>query len=157
MTDHIHISAARILDAPSSVVYNVIADYHTGHPLIVPKPYFQKIEVVSGGIGAGTTLLVTMRVLGTTSLLRHLVSEPEPGTVLVETDLDTGDQTTFTVSPMTGSTQTQVNISTIMTTRPGIRGQIERRLIPLIMRPAYRKELRFLEAIAQRKMGSPGA
>ena len=155
MSDHIHISAEGTLNAPSSTVYNIIADYHTGHPLIVPKPYFQRIEVESGGVGAGTTMIVTMRVLGITSRLRHQVSEPEPGRVLVESDLDTGDQTTFTVTPVSAGNQAHVSIVTQMKAHPGIRGQLERRLIPRVLRPAYQKELRLLEAEARRRMVMP--
>jgi hypothetical protein len=158
MADHIHISAEGTLNAPSSTVYNIIADYHTGHPLIVPKPYFQRIEVESGGVGAGTTMIVTMRVLGITSRLRHQVSEPEPGRVLVESDVewpDTGDQTTFTVTSVSAGSQAHVSIATEMKAHPGIRGQLERRLIPPVLRPAYQKELRLLEAEARRRMVMP--
>ncbi len=159
MAQQIHISAENTLDAAPSVVYSVIADYRTGHPLITPKPYFQGIQVESGGVGAGTLITVTMRVFGVTSQLHHKISEPEPGRVLVESDLDDeASQTIFTVVPANGGKQAHVDISTTMRGHPGIRGQIERWLIPFIMRPVYQKELRLLEAVAQQWMvATPGA
>jgi hypothetical protein len=155
MARQIHFSAEDRLNADAGVIYDVIADYHTGHSLIIPKPPFQGLHVESGGVGAGTVLRVTMRMLGTTTHLHQQVSEPEPGRVLVETNLDGNLQTTFTVVPTSASgSQAQVSISTVMYARPGIGGQIERWLIPWLMRPVYRKELKLLEEVARRKMAT---
>ena len=125
------------------------------HPLIIPKPPFLGLHVESGGVGAGTVNTVTMRVLGTTTQLHQQVSEPEPGRVLVETNLDGNLQTTFSVIPTTASgSQAQVSISTVMYVRPGLGGQIGRWLIPWLMRPVYRKELQLLEEVARRRMAT---
>ena len=35
-------------------------DYRTGHPRILPKPYFSGLEVLSGGYGAGTVFRTTV-------------------------------------------------------------------------------------------------
>ena len=36
----INISEAAVIPAPSAVVYDIITDYNTGHPSILPPEYF---------------------------------------------------------------------------------------------------------------------
>jgi hypothetical protein len=148
----VRIHAEGIINASTQAVYDIIADYRTSHPEIVPRPYFQGIQVESGGVGAGTVIAVTMRVLGTTSVMRQRVSEPEPGRVLVESNLDGTLDTTFTVAPVSGSEdrQSKVSITTLMQAHAGVRGAVERWLVPRILQPAYQKELQLLQAVAQR-------
>ena len=43
-----------------------------------------------------------MQVLGVERVYREVVSEPEPGRVLAETDADAGVTTTFTVDALDG-------------------------------------------------------
>jgi hypothetical protein len=49
----ITISASAVVDAPAVTVYGVLADYHEGHPSILPRPPFGELVVESGGTGAG--------------------------------------------------------------------------------------------------------
>src|ERR1044072_1519141 len=94
------VKASAQVEAPAEVVYNIIADYRNGHPHILPKQYFEWLEVEQGGRGEGTVIRFQMRVLGQTRVLRAVVTEPEPGRVLVETDTGgAGPVTTFTVEP----------------------------------------------------------
>src|SRR5688500_9099663 len=90
------VSASALMHAPPQAVYAIIADYHHGHPQILPKPPFVSLAVEQGGTGAGTVIRVHMRVLGQLHMVRAVVTEPEPGRVLVETN-DNGSVTTFTV------------------------------------------------------------
>jgi hypothetical protein len=92
--------ASATINAPAALVYSIIADYRDGHPHILPKPYFLGLEVERGGFGAGTVIRFRVRVMGKTQAFRAAVTEPEPGRVLVESDLDGGPQTTFTVEPL---------------------------------------------------------
>jgi hypothetical protein len=55
---------------------------------ILPKPYFTKLEVEQGGMGAGTIIRIHMRVFGAERILRQRVSEPDPGRILVEQDME---------------------------------------------------------------------
>jgi Polyketide cyclase / dehydrase and lipid transport len=154
----IRIHAESMLDVSAQVVYDIIADYRIGHPEIAPKPYFQGIEVESGGVGAGTLITVTMRVLGTTSTMRQRVSEPVPGRVLVESNVDGTLDTTFTVTPADGGDERRatVSITTLMQAHSGVRGSVERWITPRILRPIYQKELQLLEALAKRRMAETG-
>jgi len=68
------VKASAKVDAPSEVVYGIIADYRTGHPQILPRPYFEWLEVERGGRGEGTVIRFQMRVLGQTRVLRAAVN-----------------------------------------------------------------------------------
>lgn len=144
----VSVSAEAAIDAPPAVVYGLIADYRRGHPRILPSPYFQDLIVEQGsGVGAGTLIRYKARLGGVTRELRAQVTEPEPGRVLVETDLDTGVRSTFTVAPRDEGRGTHVTIATEFPPR-GLRGWLEamfaRRLLPKI----YALELANLARIA---------
>jgi len=85
-----------------------------------------------------------------------VVSEPEPGRVLVEQDIDSVQNvaTTFTVLPLEQGQKSHVEISTTLNSSPGLKGFFERIVVPIVFPPIYRKELKLLEAVAQ-KRGTP--
>jgi Polyketide cyclase / dehydrase and lipid transport len=143
----VRVSADAVVDAPPAVVYGLIADYRHGHPRILPEPYFQDIVVERGGVGAGTAIRFKARLLGVTRELRATVTEPAPGSVLVETDPDTGVITTFTVTARDGGRASHVTIATDLPAR-GLRGRLEamfaRRLLPKI----YALELQNIARVA---------
>lgn len=141
----IRTQASHEIDARPEAVYNVLADYRTGHPAILPKPEFGDLVVEAGGRGAGTIVRFTMNVLGTTRTFRQAISEPQPGRVLQEAD-ETGDVvTTFTVEPLAGGKRSRVTITTETRASPGLRGLVERLVSPRVLRGLYRRELRQLE------------
>ncbi len=141
-------SATAVIQARPQELYAIIADYHHGHPQIIPKPPFVSLEVEEGGIGAGTVVLVFMRMLGQNQTLRGVVTEPEPGRVLVET-YDTGSATTFIVDPHPDGQQATVTILTVMVKRPGLGGLLESWFVPRFLRPVYVRELAQLGQVAQ--------
>jgi len=140
-------SASALIQAPPQDLYAIIADYHQGHPQILPKPPFVSLEVEEGGTGAGTVIRVQMRVLGQLQTFRSVVTEPESGRVLVETN-DNGYVTTFTVEPRADGQQAYVTIATEISGRAGILGALERRFVTRLLRPVYVKELEQLAAVA---------
>jgi hypothetical protein len=93
-------SASAVIDAPADVIYGIIADYVSHHPNILPDIYFDGLEVLEGGYGAGTRLNVFAVIKGSKQTLEMGVEEPKPGHVLTETDLNGGMKTTFEVTPM---------------------------------------------------------
>ena len=145
--------AVDILDARPEDVYATIADYHKGHPSILPKKNLYDLQVEQGGYGAGTIIRFKARILGGEQSFHHRVSEPEPGRVLVEQDIEPGQNvtTTFTVTPLKDGKKSQVEICTTLNASPGLRGLVERLLVPLANPPIYRKELKLLEAVAQQR------
>jgi hypothetical protein len=133
-------------------VYATIADYRQGHPNILPEEFYD-LQVEQGGSGAGTIFRYKMRVLGVEQSYYQRASEPEPGRVLVEQDIDSVQQitTTFRVTPVEPGQKSHVEISTTMRPSPGVRGLIERLLVPMINPRIYQKELKLLEGVAQRR------
>ena len=125
------------IDAPPSAVYHLFADYRTGHPRILPKPYFSGLEVLSGGYGAGTVFRTTVTVMGVKTHYHMTVSEPVPGHILVEEDTKLGVRTSFTVEPAAGGTQSRLTIATTWPPKPGLLGWIERITTAGFMRKIY--------------------
>ncbi len=148
----IKVKAEAILDARPEDVYATIADYREGHPSILPKKSLYDLRVEEGGYGAGTIIRFKSRVLGVEQSFYQRVSEPEPGEVLVEQDIDTIQNlvTTFTVIPVGEGQKSLVKISTTLNASPGIKGFVERVVVSFFPR-IYRKELKILEAVAQKR------
>ena len=149
----IKVKTKAVLDARPEDVYATIADYRKGHPSILPKESIYDLQVEEGGYGAGTIIRFKSRVLGVEQSFRHRASEPEPGRVLVEQDIDTVQNltTTFTVIPVEQGQKSQVEISTTMNASPGLKGFVERVVLSIFNPPIYRKELKLLEAVAQKR------
>jgi sugar/nucleoside kinase (ribokinase family) len=142
------VRASATILAPPERVYGIIADYRDGHPRIVPPKYFRWMRVESGGIGEGTTIAFGMRVLGVTRTLRAIVSEPEPGRLLVETYPKEGFATSFIVDPE-GAAASRVTIVTGLNRRSGLAGAIELFLTRKVLPGIYRKELQRLAEHAE--------
>src|SRR5262249_9019518 len=146
--------SARIGAAPARV-YAVIADYREHHRKIVPLEYFPRLEVIEGGVGAGTRTRVEMSVLGQSRVFEQLVSEPEPGRRLRESNLDGSGVTTFTVDQEDGGASAHVTIATELVARPGVSGLLERLFTSVMLPRIYRKELAQLAAYVASWKSSP--
>ncbi len=147
------VSASATIPARPERVYSLIANYNDGHPRILPKQ-FTNLVVEQGGIGAGTVIRFQMSVFGKSQAYRAAITEPEPGRILVETDLDAnGALTTFTVNPGSAPADSDVTISTELRVRGGILGKIEKILTTLLLRPMYVKELENLARVATGPFG----
>ena len=90
-----------------------------------------------------------MKLMGRTRSFRAIISEPEPGRVLVESDLDNRVVTTFTVEPRESNRQSFVTISTEIESRKGILGLLERKLMTRLLEPIYEKELKQLASVVE--------
>jgi hypothetical protein len=143
--NQIKISASKIINASPANIYAVMSDYRVGHPAVLPKPFFSKIVVVEGGPGAGTVIEVHMDVYGTKRVFHQVVTEPEPGRVLMERDEDAGVVTSFTIDPTDNTNQSCVTIATESRLSPGIQGFVERLFNPMIIDRIYKQELEQLD------------
>jgi len=149
-------TVSRIVQAPTEPIYRIIADYRKEHPRILPDKYFTYLEVEQGGYGAGTIINFSMRILGRTQTFRSLITEPEPGRWLVETDTKSGMATTFQVVPTNNASLTEVIISTELKSRSWLEGQIAK----FILKKIYRQELDLLADLAEshvRAVNSPSS
>lgn len=138
-------SAAKIIDAPVERVYQIIADYRHTHPLILPEKYFLSLEVEEGGFGEGTIVRFQMRLLGQTRSFRARVTEPEPGHILQETDLASGVQTWFRVSPADSQDCSEVTITTEFQAPDALQAFVAR----IMLEKVYRQELDLLDRLAE--------
>lgn len=135
----VQVHAEKLVAAPAASVYRVLADYSTHHPRIMPPDNFSNLEVESGGIGDGTVFHITTRVAGKRQRLHMRVTEPEPGSVLWETNIDTGVVTEFRVSG-NGSNATLVRMSSQWDAH-GLKGWLDRLLAPRLMHRLFAKQL----------------
>ena len=146
-TPHFTVEHTSFIPAPAQQIYSVIADYHIGHPSILP-PQFRNMVVVKGGRGAGTMTHFEVHAFGRTQKIRHEVFEPEPGRVLMEKDLDSATTTRFILDPADGGTN--VTITTQMPRKPGIAGAIEKWLSKRFLLGLYKVELGKLSDVVTR-------
>jgi hypothetical protein len=151
------VEASRVINASAARVWAILADYQEGHPAILPPKYFRDLEVVEGGVGAGTVITFQMHLLGATSSARMVVSEPEPGRILQETDASTGVTTTFILDPQGGGQGVRVTFRTELRSRGGPFGVLERFLVRGALRRVYAEELSLLAALAEKGAQTPGA
>ena len=142
------VSASGHVGASASQVYAIIADYQRHHPHIVPPQYFGRLDVLEGGVGAGTRTRVEMHVLGKRRVFEQVVTEPEPGRVLMEENTDGSAVTTFTMEA-SGEGSSHVTIATEFPLHPGIQGVVERLAVSLLFPRIYTRELaRLAEYVA---------
>lgn len=151
--------ASRSIGASAAVTYRLIADYQGGHQRILPAKYFGNLRATKGGYGDGTEIAFEMYPFGmkrAAQQARARVTEPEPGRVLVETDLDRGFVTAFTVEP-TGPSSARVEFVTTVPRKPGILGAIEKLVTTLFLRTVYEEELEQLNRVAYEVVNTDNA
>lgn len=148
------VEAAATIDAQPDVIWNILTDYHNGHPRILPRG-FGGLRVEESADGAPVVIRFWVRTFGVTRHFRHLVTIPEPGRVLEESDSANGTRTTFVLTPLDGGHRTRVRIVTEMATPSGPLGGVQRALTSFMLRRMYREELRRLAALAANR-GSSG-
>jgi hypothetical protein len=140
--------------APAAVVYNILADYNH-HRNILPPKFFPGLDIVEGGVGEGTRFTLHAMSFGGKTQMHMAVTEPEPGAVLVERDVNTGLVTIFTVKPIS-STASEVTFETVWQPQPGLKGAIDRYTTPFFMRMVYRQEMKILDKYAQQQVRLSG-
>jgi hypothetical protein len=141
-----HFSVQRVLDAPAPVIYHCLSDYREHHrtgPGFLP-PAFTRLDVLRGGVGAGTVIRFTTTVAGRSVTRTQVVSEPDPGRLLVEQG--DGEGSTFTVEPR--GQQTLVRIDLALQAR-GLEGVLLRLVAPVVLGPLLNDELHRLERHAR--------
>ena len=142
------ITVSAKIPVAASRAYAIIADYESGHPNIL-TPEFTTFAVERGGIGAGTVIRFEMMIFGRKRIMRAIITEPEPGRVLVETGLDAQPVvTTFIVDPDSDPEQCHVTFTTELPVRDGFLGLLEGYFGARYLRPIYTRELRKLAEFA---------
>ena len=151
MNDY-QVAASEHVNAPATRIYAILRDYRDGHPRVLPKKYFKTLEVVQGGVGAGTVIRFQMKVMGLTRNFTANISEPEPGRILAETDAESGIVTRFLVDRDPQGSGSSVTIQTELKARLGIAGSIERFMTIRVLTKIYRAELALIEEVATKEV-----
>lgn len=146
----ITVTVSSKIEAPAAVVYNILADYNH-HRNILPPKFFPGLDVVEGGVGAGTRFILHAKSFGGQTQMHMAVTEPATGSVLVERDENTGLVTTFTVRPIS-PTDANVTFETVWQPLPGLKGAVDRMTTPLFMQIVYRQEMKILNEYARRQV-----
>lgn len=150
-TRNIRFEASATIHASPAVVWDILTDYRNGHPKILPPQAFSDFTVLEGGKGAGTVISFVFRVAGARRAVRSFVSEPQPGSVLMEAEHDGATVTNFTLAAVDEGRQTRLTITTVQRGSPGVRGAIERLFMPMVapaMQRIYQDEMQRLDALA---------
>jgi hypothetical protein len=142
----IRVKAERDIATAPELLYDYIADNREHHPNFLPEA-FSNFQVESGGIGAGTITRFRITAGGRSREYRMVVAEPEPGSVLTESDSGSTLVTTFTVSPHAGGARVQ--IATTWEGAGGVGGFFERLFAPRVLRKIYEEELARLDTYAR--------
>ena len=145
------VTISRRITARTEAVHAVIADYHDGHRRIVPPRVFKWLAVENGGLGAGTEIRFAMRVMGSTQISRGIVTEPEPGRVIVETYPETGIVTAFRIEPA-GANESVVTITTDLRLPGGLIGTMKGFFARRLLEPLYVEELQRLADIVEGRL-----
>lgn len=141
---------SKIIPASAELIYNIITDYHEGHPAILPTRYFTHLEIVEGGRGLGTVIDVEMSFFGAKAAYHLEITEARPYTLMVEEDKAQGVVTSFILDPL-DENQTRVTIQTKMPSKAGLAGWVEKQMNSWVMRKVYREELDQLAEYAGEK------
>lgn len=149
------LSATGVVGAPPERVWEVLTDYRDEHDRILPRPPFVSMTVLEGGRGAGTVIRLEMRLLGRTRSTRGVVTEPEPGRLLMESYPDDRMVTTFALEPGPWPGTTGLTIATEVPARGGIAGALEGWIVTRLLRPVYLRELAQLDAHVRRYPQAP--
>ena len=144
----IRVVAEGPVQTPAERVYRYIADYREHHPRFLP-PAFSGWHVEQGGVGEGTMVRFQLKAGGRVRDYRMRVTEPTPGRVLTESDLESSAVTTFTVMP--DGEHSRVRIETTWQGAGGVGGFFERLFAPRVLRRLYADELARLDRYAQER------
>ncbi|MGD8191217.1 hypothetical protein ACQCN2_14655 [Brevibacillus ginsengisoli] len=138
-----NVKESREIEAEPEFIYNLLRNYVDGHPKILPVQYFDSLEIEQGGYGEGTVVKVQTKAMGLKQQMRLTVSEPVPGEVLQEEDVDLGLVTHFHIVPLT-SQKSKVTIQTTWIQKNGLMGIIEKWFIRFIAKKMYQEELELI-------------
>lgn len=144
MPTNANIAFSMRIPAEPPRIWRILTDYRVHHPAILPPHIFRKLEVLQGGIGAGTRFRLTMRMGGKDHVSEQTVSEPRPGHTLVERADDGSVETRFLLEPLEGGAATLLTFDTDYTLPAGFFLPLQRWVTNNILRGLYRQEMQLI-------------
>lgn len=101
--------------------------------------------ILSSFSGPGLAAYWVTGILGQTRKFRALITEPDAGCTLLETDLDSNTSTSFTVWSLGTKNHARVTIMTVLKNRRLIEGLLAK----ILLTNVYQRELELLAKIAK--------
>lgn len=97
-----------VVPACAAAVYRVLADYAGDRRRLQSRRFVARSHVKAGGIGGGTRLEIELHGPLARLPLDVAITEPEAGTVLIESDARAGVRRTFVLEPCSRGDATRV-------------------------------------------------
>ncbi len=141
----IQVDAERTIAAAPDDVYRCIVDYKDRHPRWLPSNY-SDYAVEQGGAGAGTVFRYLLTVGNRARTYHMAVAEPQPGTVVTESDTGSTLVSTWRVTPQ--GSGARVTLHTEWQGHGGVGGFFERLFAPRALKRVYDAALAQLDAYA---------
>ncbi|GCE48771.1 uncharacterized protein YndB with AHSA1/START domain [Thermosporothrix hazakensis] len=143
------VSSERVYNARPEDIYEVLTDYKTKRPLILP-PNYEDYKVVEGGKGEGTVVDYRFHAAQRERSYHISVNEVVKGKVLQEKDANSSFVTTWTLTPEGEGAQTRVSVASEWQGGEGVGGFFERTFAPLGLRRVYGQMLDMLGYVVQK-------
>jgi hypothetical protein len=144
MPTNAHVAFSMRIPAAPPRIWRILTDYRVHHPAILPPHIFRKLEVLSGGMGAGTRFRLTMRLGGKDHITDLSVTEPRPGHTLIERADDGSAETRFLLEPTDAGQATLLTFDTDYTLPGGFFLPLQRWVTNNILRGLFRQEMTLL-------------
>ncbi len=146
---HIFVKKEQIIEASPAEVFDVLADYASRRPRILPPNYLH-YAVEKGGHGGGTVIRYLLQAGGRERPYEMHVEETLKGQMLTERDQASSLVTRWSVLPVDGGQKSRVSVETDWeSAASGIGGFFERTFAPLGLRKIYRDILLALALLVQ--------
>lgn len=149
------VEASKVIDGPADFVYNIIKDYHDGHPHMMPPDFFESMKVLRGtGVGEGTRIEANFKFYGQRSTLILDVSEPKPGRILQEIDTNAKNITHFIVDKLDDDDDDEtcrVTFRTAVLKSLGVFAALDMWVTRKAMNIMYEAELKQLNKLVQER------
>lgn len=127
----IQVTAERVVHAPPKKVFALLYDYELTRASLYPKA-FADFRVLDHGQGGRTHFGYTLPLAGSQRHVEAEVTVTKRKREIVETDLQRGTTTTFTIVPDGPDCRVQIEVN--WETQVGLAGAIERRIAPRQLR-----------------------
>ncbi len=147
----IFVRSERIIEARPRDIFQVLSDYTTRRPRILPPNYLD-YTVTQGGQGSGTVIRYRLHAAGRERAYEMQVEETVKGQVLTERDKGSSLVTRWCVLPIADGQKSKVSIESDWESSGGIGGFFERTFAPLGLSRIYRDILVALALIVQPPM-----
>jgi hypothetical protein len=136
------------LAASAAKLHALLTDYRRTRAWLLPPALRDHgLSVLAGGVGAGTIYRHMVHLAWREVTVRVEVTEPVPGSVVVEVSQDLPLTTTWTLTPTWSGSRTRVRLETEWTPQRSPSSFVERLIVPRQLRSTHWYALRALSEL----------